>query len=167
MFFFRSISGFIWSFLDYTLVNKVEELRWNAISYLEFCLPLEICSFACLEPSCNAENIVLWQLQQASLKIASLHSPRLLLNFLSTMWWVILFFKDLSRVHINPNCKKYCYFWIHWAGRVWKMVLFPQTSSQNNFLVFTQGRLDVKDVKDVDGFPNHLSQKYFSVITAL
>lgn len=47
------------------------------------------------------------------------------------------------------------------------MVLFPQTSSQNNFLVFTQGRLDVKDVKDVDGFPNHLSQKYFSVITAL
>lgn len=73
----------------------------------------------------------LWQLQQAFLKAASLHSLKLLLNFLSTVWWVILFFKDLSRVHIHLNCKKYCYFWIHWAVKEFKRLhCFPRPTAK-------------------------------------
>lgn len=76
------------SFVDSTLGKKVVELRYDAVWYLEFWLPLELCSFEYLKPNYSAGQAVLWQLQRALLKLASWHSLKLLLIFLSMAWWV-------------------------------------------------------------------------------
>lgn len=76
------------SFLDSMLGKKVVELRYDAVRYLEFCLPLELCSFEYLKPSYSAGRAIQWQLRQALLKLASWHSLKLLLIFLSMAWQV-------------------------------------------------------------------------------